>query len=139
MPIRPETRHLYPKNWPAISQRIRERAGQLCEQCRAPNGAMIGRMGDEYSLPKPDGLAIFSAIDGAFIRWGSCACSGDGRCWKPVRVVLTVAHLDHDPENCSDDNLRALCQRCHLRLDAQQHKETRRHTRDERSGQRSLF
>jgi len=32
-------------------------------------------------------------------------------------VVLTVAHLDHQPENCADDNLRALCQRCHNRYD----------------------
>lgn len=32
-------------------------------------------------------------------------------------VVLTVAHLDHQPEHCEDDNLRALCQRCHNRYD----------------------
>lgn len=32
-------------------------------------------------------------------------------------VVLTVAHLDHQPENCEDGNLRALCQRCHNRYD----------------------
>jgi hypothetical protein len=32
-------------------------------------------------------------------------------------VVLTVAHMDHEPENCSNDNLRALCQRCHNRYD----------------------
>jgi hypothetical protein len=28
-----------------------------------------------------------------------------------VYVVLTIAHLDHTPENCSPENLRALCQR----------------------------
>lgn len=33
------------------------------------------------------------------------------------KVVLTVAHLDHNPANCADDNLRALCQRCHNRYD----------------------
>ena len=33
-------------------------------------------------------------------------------------VVLTVAHLDHDPTNCDPDNLRALCQRCHSGYDA---------------------
>lgn len=33
-------------------------------------------------------------------------------------VVLTVAHLDHQPENCAPENLRALCQRCHNRYDA---------------------
>ena len=36
-------------------------------------------------------------------------------------VVLTVAHLDHDPQNCADENLRALCQRCHLTYDARHH------------------
>ena len=33
-------------------------------------------------------------------------------------VVLTVAHLDHQPENNADDNLAALCQRCHNTYDA---------------------
>jgi len=32
-------------------------------------------------------------------------------------VVLTVAHLDHTPEHCADDNLAALCQLCHNRYD----------------------
>jgi 5-methylcytosine-specific restriction endonuclease McrA len=30
---------------------------------------------------------------------------------KPV--VLTIAHLDHNPANSNDDNLRAWCQKCH--------------------------
>jgi len=37
------------------------------------------------------------------------------------RVVLTVAHLDHDPRNSEWANLRAWCQRCHLTYDAKQH------------------
>ena len=39
---------------------------------------------------------------------------------KPIRIILTVAHLDHDPENwdVSDDRLAALCQKCHLTHDA---------------------
>lgn len=37
-------------------------------------------------------------------------------------VVLTVAHLDHQPENCDEANLRALCQRCHNRYD-QRHRQ----------------
>src|SRR3990172_9511776 len=37
------------------------------------------------------------------------------------KVILTVAHLDHTPENCDDDNLKALCQRCHLRYDLHRH------------------
>jgi hypothetical protein len=34
------------------------------------------------------------------------------------RVILTVAHLDHQPENCTDENLRHWCQRCHNTFDA---------------------
>ena len=34
------------------------------------------------------------------------------------KVVLTVAHLDHDPTNNADDNLAALCQLCHNTYDA---------------------
>jgi hypothetical protein len=35
-----------------------------------------------------------------------------------VRIVLTVAHLDHTPEHCQDENLRCWCQRCHNLYDA---------------------
>jgi hypothetical protein len=37
MPIRPENRDRYPKDWPAISTRICERAGNRCEFCDVPN------------------------------------------------------------------------------------------------------
>lgn len=49
-------------------------------------------------------------------------------------VVLTVAHLDHDPRNCAAGNLRALCQRCHLRYDHAQHVAHARETRGRRLG-----
>ncbi len=85
MPIRAENKARYPKNWPQISRRIRERAGNCCEgspafpDCRAENGK-----------PHP--------VTGS-------------------KVVLTVAHLDHQPENVDDDNLRAWCQKCHNTYD----------------------
>lgn len=41
-------------------------------------------------------------------------------------VVLTIAHLDHLPENCELSNLRAWCQRCHLTYDIEHHRQTRR-------------
>jgi 5-methylcytosine-specific restriction endonuclease McrA len=34
------------------------------------------------------------------------------------KVVLTVHHLDFNPGNNKPYNIIALCQRCHLRLDA---------------------
>ena len=46
-------------------------------------------------------------------------------------VVLTVAHLDHTPENCDPTNLMAMCQACHLAYDRDHHADTRRITRQE--------
>lgn len=48
------------------------------------------------------------------------------------RVVLTVAHLDHNPQNCIEENLAALCQRCHLRYDAELHRRNAALTRRRR-------
>lgn len=42
------------------------------------------------------------------------------------KVVLTVAHLNHRPEDVAEDNLRAWCQRCHLTYDAEMHAAGRR-------------
>ena len=47
-------------------------------------------------------------------------------------VVLTVAHLDHQPEHCDPSNLKAMCQRCH-RPDRRHHSRTApRHARREK-------
>lgn len=34
------------------------------------------------------------------------------------RVVLTIAHLDHDPASADPERLRAWCQKCHNSYDA---------------------
>lgn len=114
MPIRAENRDRYPADWPEISLRIRERAGQKCEWCKAPNGELIDRSrdGESYMLM---GGEVYSASDGEYL--GMCKGSEWPSCGKIVKVILTVAHLDHIPENCADDNLKALCQRCHNRYD----------------------
>jgi len=112
MPIRPENRARYPKDWPAISHRIRfERAGNRCEECGVPNYELGGRtpdglwhkariMGCDRSLPKPGSYWWCDGPNGAQML-------------RIVKIVLTVAHLNHQPENCADENLRAMCQRCH--------------------------
>ena len=46
-----------------------------------------------------------------------------------IKVILTIAHLDHDPTNNDPSNLRALCQRCHNRYDAKHRAANRSHTR----------
>lgn len=113
MPIRPENRARYPGDWKAISQRIRfDRAAGRCE-CDGECGIdHSGRCSAEHGRPNP--------MTGA-------------------TVVLTTAHLDHVPENCGDDNLKAMCQRCHLRYDAAHHAKNARATLNRKRGQDDLF
>lgn len=54
-------------------------------------------------------------------------------------IVLTVAHLDHQPENCADDNLRALCQRCHNRYDQKHRQRNAATTRRTKKANGELF
>lgn len=55
------------------------------------------------------------------------------------RVVLTTAHIDHQPENCDPANLRAWCQRCHLAYDADHHRANAAATRKSRLAAGDLF
>ena len=55
------------------------------------------------------------------------------------KVVLTIAHLDHTPEHCEDDNLKAWCQRCHLTYDAKHHAINAAATRKEGKAMKDLF
>lgn len=121
MPIRPENRDRYPDNWDAISDRIRfVRARSRCE-CH-------GECGTRHA-PTVNGRRCDR-------RHGQYVGSG-GR----TRIVLTVAHLNHEPEDCRDANLRAMCQGCHLRYDAAHHAATARRTRlaRETEGMEPLF
>jgi 5-methylcytosine-specific restriction endonuclease McrA len=92
MPILPENKGRYPKNWPEIRAAILKRAGNKCEIC---------------------GIVNYTVLE-----------SG-------ARVILTIAHLDHTPENCAPENLKALCQKCHNRYDAKHRSETRKSRRPE--------
>ena len=58
-----------------------------------------------------------------------------------TKIVLTIAHLDHDKENfdVQDDRLKALCQRCHLVLDKEHHAEKRRDEFIEEQVERGLL
>lgn len=61
------------------------------------------------------------------------------------RVVLTIAHVGptkHDKMDCRDEVLFALCQRCHLNEDREEHIQNRiRNLREakEREGQISIL
>lgn len=54
------------------------------------------------------------------------------------KVVLTVAHLDHDKTNNRFHNLKALCQKCHLGHDRSHHINNRKYGRNWKRDQFSL-
>ena len=136
MPIKPENLARYPKDWPAIREKILKRADYECEWCRKPNGYRIdvGAQGEWLKLTGPPGVPS---------RWvdenGETTEAPEEKDRRAVQVILTVAHMDHQPENCDDDNLRALCQRCHNRYDAGHRAETRRGTLKAKRRQMELF
>jgi hypothetical protein len=58
---------------------------------------------------------------------------------KVRKVILATAHLDHNPANNDDGNLRALCAACHLRHDRKEHQRRRRITLRGRKADTDFF
>lgn len=52
-------------------------------------------------------------------------CRRPGEKFDTHKRTLTVAHLNHTPEDCRPENLMAMCAGCHLKYDARHHAETR--------------
>ena len=125
MPIRPDLRHWYDREWAKLARQVKAEARWRCEQCGVRHG--------DWRPRRTPGLPRV---------WGDhCLIGGEPH----YRVVLTVAHLDHDPSNRARENLKALCQRCHLAHDRPEHlrraAETRARQRAEahrRAGQLEL-
>lgn len=119
MPIRPENKKLYPANWKEIRAAILRRAGDCCEFCGIENHVPAffdGEKNRKYGTAERNGANI-------------------------VTIVLTIAHLDHDPTHNEPENLKALCQRCHNRYDRAHRNESRKRNayKDrERDGQMTL-
>jgi 5-methylcytosine-specific restriction endonuclease McrA len=121
MPIKAENKALYPPNWAAIRVAILARAGDRCESCGVPNKAFRLSGWDQWTFDP------FAADE-----WSDAG--------KVSKIVLTIAHIhDPNPANCAPDNLRALCQRCHNRLDAPMRARHARTTRRQRLVCRELF
>ncbi len=92
----------YPKNWKKIVAEIRKRAGDQCE-CAGECGLHDGR-------------------DLFFTKAKRCEeRNGAAGKWMRGMIMLTTAHLCHNPKCARRSHLKALCQRCHLRYDQELH------------------
>jgi hypothetical protein len=134
VPIKPENRDRYPADWPEIRARIRDRAGDKCEVCGVPNGAFGYRDqdGDFVKLEAANEVHEFEQY------YMDCEHLAP----KLITIVCTVAHLDHNPENCADENLAFMCQKDHNSHDAEHRAQTRattKRTKLEAAGQTGLF
>ena len=138
MPIKPENKGRYPADWKQIRAQILARAQHKCEKCGVPNRERIVRgLGTDADTYMNGSAEVFDANTSerlGQIHMSDYNCNGN---W--IDVVLTIAHLDHQPENCAPENLRAWCQRCHLRYDAQHHAANAAATRRARKAVAELF
>ncbi len=122
MPIRPETRHFFPIDWPTLSAMVRfEIPGPhgpgRCWECGRPHGKSVrvlpdGRWWDEE-------IGTWKDDHGHQAPWPDIveACSQ-----RRTKVVLACCHRDHDPTNNKLGNLAAWCQRHHLLHDRDWHR-----------------
>lgn len=114
---------LYPPDWEAISLRIRsERAQWCCEWCGVKNGAVGKR--DRHGVWHDEHDIHMLNSDVGYDLFGEFP--------DMIKITLTVAHLGtplpdgtpvskHDKMDCRDENLAALCNRCHLNYDRDEH------------------
>lgn len=96
----------YPKNWKSeIRPKVLERANDCCEFCGLKNKSVVHSFKDSF------GRIIWKYLTYPEFLMREA---------KAVKVVLTVAHLDHDEVNhdVKLSRLAALCQLCHLRYDS---------------------
>ena len=155
MPIRKSEQARYPADWKAISARIRfERAGGKCEctgQCGDTHETHATILPpDEPSPPRcnaPHARHVLRHLTESW-RWVTSdefeqweARGLDPAEWadRAIKVVLTVAHRNHYPPDCRDENLLAMCNTCHLRMDAVLHMEHGWRKRRERKATGDLF
>jgi len=125
----------YHPKWSLISRLIRfRRAGNRCESCGLVNKAIIKRLGQgDWRTPTETELDSYSVL-----------LNKHGKSSKALklvgltRIILTVAHLDHDKQNNRFGNLRALCQSCHLFHDKDHHAVNRKFGRNWKRDQISL-
>lgn len=115
MPIRPENKARYPKDWKTVLvPAVRKRSRNRCE-CTGQCG-LTHHVTRKGQIDVPPHLVIHG-VKGRRCR----ARNGKPHPVTGSTVVLTVAHLEHDDLETRDiGRLRHWCQRCHNRYDAKE-------------------
>jgi hypothetical protein len=118
----------YHPKWSLISRLIRfKRAHNKCEWCGIHNGSIVKRNADgTFRSPcYTDWDMIHSRI-----KYSHSSMKESLKYHGFSKIVLTVAHIDHNKNNNRFFNLAALCQKCHLNHDIKQHTNNRKYGRD---------
>ncbi len=111
----------YPINWKThIRPQILARAKNRCEECGLPNYATINI---------PDREIVHENETYALAKHSLNFCWANNNTEKFTIIVLTIAHKDHNPMNSHPENLLALCQACHNRMDVRHRIATRQRNR----------
>jgi predicted amidophosphoribosyltransferase len=135
----------YPKNWKSkIRPEILERAHHKCECCGVENYKAIFRgfmniEGKKTEIYQTFEGYIHNASDSKYLFTDTCADIVPLGKEEAIKVVLTIAHLDHNVENNGYSNLKAMCQRCHLRYDKHHHIKNRKANKRKKQGLIELF
>jgi hypothetical protein len=137
MPIKDWSK--YPPDWKTVIRpAILERAGNCCEECGVKNYD-IGYRDASGKFYSAETIMNLLEEDGYDIFANELINVADADKYKPIKIVLTIAHLDHDVTNNDYSNLMALCQLHHLRLDVPHHKKNARETLNKKKKLQSLF
>lgn len=130
----------YPANWHSeIRPAILKRAFNCCEECNIQNGTLVlrGVYNDTPCIQFEDG-SIWREDD-VMCYIGSDYVGEVHPTNTFVKIVLTIAHLDHDTTNNDPSNLKALCQLHHNRYDREHRDASRRETMKRKRGIMELF
>jgi hypothetical protein len=113
----------YHPKWTLIRRLILKRAKNCCEWCHITNHAIVSKK-DRISAPSAAHWDMMHSKRKSGFSWQSIY-----KKFGYTKIVLTIAHIDHDHNNNSFHNLAALCQKCHLGHDAKQHQSNRKYGR----------
>lgn len=126
----------YPANWKTeIRPIVLLRAKNCCEECGAIDRSVYIIQENEriFLEPSKEMSHFYICPDGMKRMIGRTGI------WTLKRIILTIAHMDHDTTNNDFNNLKALCQKCHLNYDKELHRKNSKSTLEKKKGLQKLF